>query len=91
VRVFLGHASVKTTSVYLHSDEDRQEHVAQLRERQRPTLDARRRPRRRLTLQLPAGLAPDPTSRLAVASPAAQCARRAVRALLNLDRDFVSD
>jgi site-specific recombinase XerD len=39
VRVFLGHASVKTTSVYLHSDEDRQEYVVELRDRQRPTLD----------------------------------------------------
>ena len=39
VRVFLGHASVKTTSIYLASGEDRQEHVVQLRERQRPTLD----------------------------------------------------
>lgn len=39
VRVFLGHASVKTTSIYLASGEDRQEHVVQLRERGRPTLD----------------------------------------------------
>jgi site-specific recombinase XerD len=39
VRIFLGHASVKTTSVYLASGEDRQEHVVQLRERGRPTLD----------------------------------------------------
>ena len=39
VRVLLGHASVKTTSIYLASGEDRQEHVVQLRERQRPTLD----------------------------------------------------
>jgi integrase/recombinase XerD len=39
VRVFLGHASVKTTSIYLHSDEDRQEHVVQLRERGRVALD----------------------------------------------------
>ena len=39
VRVFLGHASVKTTSIYLASGEERQEHVVQLRERGRPTLD----------------------------------------------------
>jgi site-specific recombinase XerD len=39
VRIFLGHASVKTTSVYLASDEDRQEHVVGLRERGRLTLD----------------------------------------------------
>jgi integrase len=39
VRIFLGHASVKTTSVYLASDEDRQEHVVGLRECGRPTLD----------------------------------------------------
>jgi integrase len=39
VRVFLGHASVKTTSVYLVSGEDRQEEVVALRERRRPTLD----------------------------------------------------
>jgi integrase/recombinase XerD len=39
VRVFLGHASVKTTSIYLASGEDRQEHVVRLRERGRPTLD----------------------------------------------------
>ena len=39
VRIFLGHASVKTTSVYLASDEDRQEHVVELRERGRATLD----------------------------------------------------
>lgn len=39
VRVFLGHASVKTTSIYLASGEERQEHVVQLRERGRATLD----------------------------------------------------
>ncbi len=39
VRVFLGHASVKTTSIYLASDEDRQEQAVQRRERGRPTLD----------------------------------------------------
>ena len=39
VRVFLGHASVKTTSIYLGSGEDRQEHVVQLRERRSATLD----------------------------------------------------
>ena len=39
VRTFLGHASVKTTSIYLASGEDRQEHVVTLRERGRPTLD----------------------------------------------------
>lgn len=39
VRVFLGHASIKTTSVYLASGEDRQEHVVHLRERGRPVLD----------------------------------------------------
>jgi site-specific recombinase XerD len=43
VRVFLGHASVKTTSVYLASGDERQEHVVQLRERGRPTLDDDRR------------------------------------------------
>jgi site-specific recombinase XerD len=42
VRVFLGHASVKTTSVYLASGEDRQEHVVELRARGQPTLDADR-------------------------------------------------
>lgn len=42
VRVFLGHASVKTTSIYLASGEDRQEHVVALRERGRPTLDTDR-------------------------------------------------
>jgi integrase len=42
VRVFLGHASVNTTSIYLASGEDRQEHVVDLRERGRPTLDADR-------------------------------------------------
>ena len=39
IRVFLGHASVKTTSIYLASDEDRQEQAVQRRERGRPTLD----------------------------------------------------
>ncbi len=39
VRVFLGHASVKTTSIYLASGEDRQEHVVALRERGQVTLD----------------------------------------------------
>lgn len=39
VRAFLGHASVKTTSIYLASSEERQEHVVQLRERGRATLD----------------------------------------------------
>ena len=39
VRVFLGHASVKTTSIYLASGEDRQEEIVQLRDRSRPTLD----------------------------------------------------
>jgi integrase/recombinase XerC len=39
VRIFLGHASVKTTSIYLASGDDRQEHVVGLRERGRPTLD----------------------------------------------------
>lgn len=39
VRIFLGHASVKTTSIYLASDEDRQEQAVQRRERGRPTLD----------------------------------------------------
>jgi site-specific recombinase XerD len=39
VRVFLGHASVKTTSIYLASGEDRQEHVVRLREHGRTTLD----------------------------------------------------
>jgi site-specific recombinase XerD len=43
VRVFLGHASVKTTSIYLASGEERQEHVVQLRERGQPTLDDDRR------------------------------------------------
>jgi site-specific recombinase XerD len=42
VRVFLGHASVNTTSIYLASGEDRQEHVVNQRERGRPTLDADR-------------------------------------------------
>jgi hypothetical protein len=40
VRVFLGHASVKTTSIYLASGEDRQEEVVRLRERGRAELDA---------------------------------------------------
>jgi len=39
VRVFLGHASVKTTSIYLASDEHRQEQAVQRREHGRPTLD----------------------------------------------------
>jgi site-specific recombinase XerD len=39
VRVFLGHASVKTTSIYLVSGDERQEHVVELRERERTTLD----------------------------------------------------
>ena len=39
VRVFLGHASVKTTSIYLASGEQRQEEIVRLRARQRPTLD----------------------------------------------------
>jgi integrase/recombinase XerD len=39
VRVFLGHASVKTTSVYLASGDERQEDVVRLRERGRPVLD----------------------------------------------------
>jgi site-specific recombinase XerD len=39
VRLFLGHASVKTTSVYLASGDDRQEEVVRLRERGRSTLD----------------------------------------------------
>jgi site-specific recombinase XerD len=42
VRVFLGHASVNATSIYLASGEDRREHVVELRERGRPTLDADR-------------------------------------------------
>jgi len=42
VRVFLGHASVKTTSIYLASGDDRQEHVVELREHSRPTLDTDR-------------------------------------------------
>ena len=40
--MFLGHASVKTTSVYLASGEDRQEHVVALGERGRPTLETDR-------------------------------------------------
>jgi integrase/recombinase XerC len=39
VRGFLGHASVKTTSVYLASGEDRQEEVVRLRQRGRIALD----------------------------------------------------
>ena len=39
VRVFLGHASVKTTSIYLASSEQRQEQVVQQRDRGRVTLD----------------------------------------------------
>ena len=39
VREFLGHASVKTTSIYLASGPDRQEHIVRLRERGRATLD----------------------------------------------------
>lgn len=39
VRIFLGHSSIMTTGVYLASDEQRREHVVQLRERGRPTLD----------------------------------------------------
>ena len=39
VRIFLGHASVKTTSIYLASGEERQERVVALRERGRTTLD----------------------------------------------------
>lgn len=39
VRILLGHASVKTTSIYLASDEDRQEHLVQQRERGRATLN----------------------------------------------------
>jgi site-specific recombinase XerD len=39
VRVFLGHASVNTTSIYLASGEDRQEHVVDQHERGPPTLD----------------------------------------------------
>ena len=39
VRVFLGHASVKTTSIYLASGEHRQEYVVRLREHGRTTLD----------------------------------------------------
>ncbi|MDQ3091036.1 MAG: tyrosine-type recombinase/integrase [Actinomycetota bacterium] len=39
VRLFLGHASVKTTSIYLASDEDRQEQAVQRRQQGRPTLD----------------------------------------------------
>jgi hypothetical protein len=37
VRLFLGHASVKTTSIYLASGEDRQKHVVRLREHGRAT------------------------------------------------------
>jgi integrase/recombinase XerC len=39
VRMFLGHASVKTTSIYLASSEQRQEQVVQQRDRGRVTLD----------------------------------------------------
>jgi hypothetical protein len=57
VRVFLGHASVKTTSVYLASREDRQEHVVELRERGRPssTLTATPHDRRRAPRRVAAG------------------------------------
>jgi hypothetical protein len=37
--MFLGHSSVKTTSVYLASSDERQEEIVRLRARQRPTLD----------------------------------------------------
>jgi site-specific recombinase XerD len=40
VRILLGHASIKTTGIYLASDQ-RQEHVVQLRERGRAVLDDR--------------------------------------------------
>lgn len=39
VRMFLGHASVKTTSIYLASDEQRQEDIVERRERGRSTFD----------------------------------------------------
>lgn len=39
VRTMLGHASIKTTSIYLGSDQQRQEDVVISRERGRLTLD----------------------------------------------------
>lgn len=39
VRTFLGHASVKTTSIYLASDEQRQEDIVERRERGRNAID----------------------------------------------------
>jgi site-specific recombinase XerD len=42
VREFLGHASVKTTSIYLASGEQRQEGMVQRRQRGRATLDTDR-------------------------------------------------
>ena len=42
VREFLGHASVKTTSIYLASGEQRQEQMVQRRQRGRATLDTDR-------------------------------------------------
>ena len=39
VRTMLGHSSVKTTSIYLASDAQRQEDVVTRRERGRATLD----------------------------------------------------
>jgi hypothetical protein len=42
VREFLGHASVKTTSIYLASGEQRQEGMVQRRQRGRATLDVDR-------------------------------------------------
>ncbi|MCA1694326.1 MAG: hypothetical protein LC749_06130 [Actinobacteria bacterium] len=39
VRLLLGHASVKTTSIYLATDEHRQEQVIARRERGRSVLD----------------------------------------------------
>ena len=42
VREFLGHASVKTTSIYLASGEQRQERMVQRRQRGRATLDTDR-------------------------------------------------
>ena len=39
VRDFLGHASTKTTSIYLHSGPEHQEAAVLARERGRPTLD----------------------------------------------------
>jgi hypothetical protein len=56
VRVFLGHASVKTTSLYLASGEDRQEHVVRLRERGRPTIARPHERRVGAGAGLPAGL-----------------------------------